>query len=436
MAFKYYNAGEAIRVSPKKSYREDFAAISDMAFDNASNVFLTDDEDFLEYEKIYGSKVFEKVDVRVDAVINPGTQINLGDDFKSFIFRQDFPAPFYGQMFRWQNSYWIVINTNNFESIPISCIARRCNNVLRWLDKDGNLYVEPCILAYDIWEGTNYSRDNITLAAGFVKAFCQKNMNTNKIVANMRFLFGNKDNRRCFKIQGNGIRNFLNQTTEDDDSPSYLEFTIGSDYVNYDTDNVIDGIADAYRSKYSLNIEQSYIAQNVGFTEQLIATVKKDNTNIYPELSWSSDNEEIATVDAEGNILLLKVGSAKITCCIKDNVNVSDSIIVEVVDNASMLSNFVGDKYEVIISPNVSEILEGNEQYYNCHLYKNGETLEDKFEFFVTGNIPDENYKFYVIDGNTFMVKNLKKYMNSKLKIKCVSGENIGLFEILLKGAW
>lgn len=430
LGFRFYNAESAIRVSPKQSYREDFEAISEMAFDNAPNVFLKSDKNHVEYELEYGKKVFAPVDVRVDSVVNAGTQTNLGDDFKTFIFRQDFPAPHYGQMFKWQNNYWIVINTNNYESIPISCVVRRCNNVLRWMNEDGGVFEEPCILAYNIMESTNYTNSNVVLTAGSLKAYCQKNSETNTIFSNQRFLFGNKDHRECYKVQGNGVRNFINIETENDDSPSYIELDLGADYVNYDTDDVENGIADRYNDYFDISCEISEISQIVGFSEQIEVTVKKNGEIVYPELIWESENEEIANVDEEGNVNLVSSGQTKIKCSLKNNSALYIMIEVNVVEAT------VENSYEIIISPNETSVLEGEEQKYSCYLYKNNVKQEDSFEFSVTGNVPQSNYKFFVYDGNTFGILNIKKYLSEDLKIICKSGEHIQTFNISLKGAW
>lgn len=428
--FKFYEAEDKIRVSPKNSYREDFAAISDMAFDNAPNVFLKDDEDFLEYEKVYGEKVFDKVDVRVDSVISPGTQVNLGDDFKTFIFKQDFPPPYVGQMFRWQNSYWIAINTNNFESVTISCVARRCNNVLRWVNDDGGIVEEPCILAYEIWEGTNYAAQNVTLTAGYIKLFCQKNKITNQIVPNKRFLFGNKQRRECYKVHGNGIRNFLNSQTLDDESVSLLEFTMGADYINKTTDDVENGIADRFENKIEMTFDTGDFEQSIGFSKQIIATVKNNGSEVYPELVWSTSDESCVKVDNSGNVELISSGNANVRCSLKNNESVFCEINITVTENISK------EEYEVVISPNTTEIFEGEKQGYTCYLYKNAEKQNDSFEFTFETNIPSENFKFYVNNGNTFTVENIKKYMGEYLKVICQSGQNVGFINIELKGAW
>jgi len=139
---KFYDAGSAIRVSPKQSYQNDFDEILDMGFSNAPNVFSD-----VQYEVTYGERDFTTATaIRVDAIFEPSTGQNKGDDFKRFIFPTTFPTPYIGQMFIWKNNYWLGINSDNYQSLGKSLGCRRCNNTLRWKDDYGNTITEPCVM--------------------------------------------------------------------------------------------------------------------------------------------------------------------------------------------------------------------------------------------------------------------------------------------------
>ena len=149
MSLKYYDAANSIRQpNPKASYYADYDAIVDFSFENAPNVVY----DEIEYEETYGKNDFVKIGrVRVDTILEYNTGIILGDDYKNFIFPPEFKVkPFYGMKFRWQNSYWLVINTNSYASITNSAEVRRCNNVLRFFDNNGDKVYEPCIMDYTL----------------------------------------------------------------------------------------------------------------------------------------------------------------------------------------------------------------------------------------------------------------------------------------------
>jgi hypothetical protein len=224
MPMKSYLAGSVIRTSPVTSYSSDFTAISDMAFSNAPNLFAD-----VQYETTYGSKTYTTLaQVRVDAVINVTTGKNLGDDFKRFIFDSTFTSPYVGQLFKWKSNYWLGINSDNYQSLSKSLICRRCNNVLCWKDEFDTLITEPCILNYDLGEAADYTTSQMVMAAGFIKLLCQRNVNTNTIQPNKRFLFGVPTNRSAYKVYGNGRKIFLNSQTEDETSPTISEFYMGS----------------------------------------------------------------------------------------------------------------------------------------------------------------------------------------------------------------
>ena len=187
MSLKYYNATDKIRQpNPKASYHADYTAMMDFGFDNAPNVVY----DEVEYEQTYGENDFVKLDkVRVDTILDYNTGIILGDDYKNFVFAPDFPIqPYYGMKFRWKDSYWLVINTNSYASMATSAEVRRCNNVLRFFDNNGERIYEPCIMDYTLRFANNEDTMTITVGNGEQKVWCQRNKRTSQIQANDRFM--------------------------------------------------------------------------------------------------------------------------------------------------------------------------------------------------------------------------------------------------------
>ena len=77
MSLKYYTNNKALNgTRPKKSYIEDFAAINDLALENAATVYYGDEDDAVYFEYEYGSGKFSPLPlVRVDNVVNYNTGI-------------------------------------------------------------------------------------------------------------------------------------------------------------------------------------------------------------------------------------------------------------------------------------------------------------------------------------------------------------------------
>ena len=53
-----------------------------------------------------------------------------------------------------------------------------------------------------------------------------------------------------------------------------------------------------------------------------------------------------------------------------------------------------------------------------------------------TNTVPQGNYSITQVDGNTFIIRNIKYTPYNKLKILCVSGDISKEISIELKGRW
>lgn len=426
---KYYDAAQKIRQpNPKASYYADYNAILDFSFDNAPNVVY----DEIEYEKTYGENDFVTINkVRVDTILNYNTGIILGDDYKMFIFNSDFPVePYYGMKFRWQGSYWLVINTNSYASVPNTAEVRRCNNVLRFFDKDGSKIYEPCIMDYTLRFANNEDTKEIIVGNGEQKIWCQRNKRTTLIKANDRFLFGTPEQRVSFRVYGGGTKNYMNGTTMDDNSPTITEFYVDHYETNPLFDDFKNGFADAYLNEVTIKIEDVVNSLNVGESAVLSAKVykgTKEMTDI--NVLWkSSDN---AIIEISDNIITAKqIGSAIITAYI-ENTSIESSVDIDVLEEPTM------DTIELIVDPNVDYVLQNRSQQFVIYLYKNGIKQPDSISFAdMSTNIPVGKYTIEVNDEHSFTLFNKGMYMNAPVIVRCMCGEIILDIKIKLRGLY
>lgn len=394
----------------------------DMGFTNAPNVFND-----VQYEVTYGQKDFATAEmVRVDAVFEPTTGQNLGDDFKRFIFPSGFPTPYVGEMFIWKNNYWLGINSDNYQSLGKSLICRRCNNTLKWKDDYENTVVEPCIVANKLLEAADYTTSQMVTIAGYIKLYCQRNIRTNTVKETRRVMFGVAGNWTAYKVFGNGKGNFTNSETTNNSSPSITELQLGASYTNADVDDLVNGIADAFRTEFSLTISDGNISQIVGFEKQLSATVKKDNAVVSEGLTWTTTNNTVVSCTSSGVIRCLEVGTVTIRCAMTNNAAIYDQITI-------VVSEFPINNYSVVVTPNVGRIYEGDSQSYSCYLENNGVVTSNEFVFSASG-APANSYRLYITDGNNFIVQNIAKYLTSPLIVSCVSGAYSKDISIDLRG--
>lgn len=254
MPFKYINLGlPGYPITTKEELTKGFQSLIDDQFYNSTSIQKI-------YEETYfGSGVFAEVDVRINRAIASSNGQKLGDDFKQIIFRDLDHSNGIGYKYYFDDNYWIVTFSEIIKSLGASCMVRRCNEVLRWIQPDGTYYEEPCAVEYKISRARDTSgAENPVVPQGFFDCYAQLNNKTRLIKGNQRFLFGIPSNRICFRVFGQGTQNMLRQKTMEEDSGGLLTLTLGGNYINSDTDDLANGIADRYKD-YSIFTSASVV---------------------------------------------------------------------------------------------------------------------------------------------------------------------------------
>lgn len=91
----------------------------------------------------------------------------------------------------------------------------------------------------------------------------------------------------------------------------------------------------------------------------------------------------------------------------------------------------------IILLPNTQEILTGKEVQFNIYNYINGIKQESTFDI-KAKNVPSKYFSLTVIDGNNFIIKNIKEYQKCPLELECIdeiTGNKINK-QIWLGGNW
>jgi len=411
--------------TPKDYYLNDLQNKINKEWDYASDIYT------IEEESSFGSNMFAYVDVRVNHEPLSNTGDKLSDDFKEFIFKNIDHARGIGYIYKFSNNYWLTINSDLYKKATASSTVKRMNNMLRWVDPDGSYHEEPCIIDYSVKRAVDtLSNSDVTTPNGFIMVIAQLNDRTNKIKENQRFLFGNSSNWAAYKVYGNGVRNFLNQQTDDNDSCTLVEFQMGINYDNTSYDDVVNGVADRYRYSYQITVSPSSITANVGDKIQLNTLLTMNGNPITKDIEYDTSSSAIATVDTNGLVTLNGLGSCDLLVKMSDNDVTKQT--VSVTSTGSAINN-----YEVRISPNQDYIFQSDTQTYNVHGYLDGVLQADTFNFTLSGStIPKDKYLFSIIDGNSFSITNYSKYLESPLSVLCSGSSGSSSINIKLKGAW
>ena len=273
---------------------------------------------------------------------------------------------------------------------------RRCTNEIRFYNDHGELIKIPCVFDDKINSEKDIALTGLKYINGITTLYMQDNSDSEQLRPNQRLLFGRPGMWTAFKIVSVGVNNFMNEIYWDNATAGLVEVTMEASYVNHDTDDLVNGIADA--NTYSIRLDVGDISASVG-----------------------------------DSVTVLKNGFVTISACLDANREVKDSIAI----NVPAISE---DVYTVVVSPyaeNSYGILQGDTVKFDCYLYKNGFVEPDVFNFAVSDNtdIPSECYKFNAIDGNSFSVKNIRR-TDGTVYIVCKSGEHEFVANIKLKGAW
>lgn len=423
--YQYLKASLPItNLTSKESYINDFRANLYDEFSDASDVWT------IQEESPFASGNFEDVVVRINHVIDSDTGEKRGDDFKKILFKEldHFTQP--GQQYQFDDNYWLTYNTESIKSLTADALVTRCNNTFRWIDDDGSLNEVPCAITDIIKQTRDYSTagSSLVIPAGFFEILCQFNEKSNKIKANQRFLFGNPDHWFCFRVHGAGIQNYRNLKTFDNMSPGIIRVIVGANFINKQTDDLVRGIADFNKSVYSLSINNQNVIGNIGRKIQMTSTLLLNGQTTTKSLTWSSDNENVAKINPDTGLLtMINIGGCEIMCSLTDNPAVFSAIIVTC--SGSPVSD-----YEVVITPNQNYILQGDTQVFDVRLWLNGVVQSDTFVFTLNSNtVPVGNYQYSVVSGNSFSVKNIKKFLTDSINVNCVSGSNSKSIDIMLQ---
>lgn len=427
MPYKYFNAAQAITYPPKQAYEVLAQQTLDELFYDSSSWYT------IEEETSFASGEYQDVDVRINNVVDANTGERITDDFKKILFRTLQHPVELGKMYKFDDNYWVTINVEKTKTLYADVTVRRCNNVLRWIDEvTGGLFEVPCVLGYLIKENRDYSTAGSALVvpSGMIDCFVQFNSMTNRIKPNQRFLFGNSSNWIAYRLEGGGLGNFNNMSTLNNMSVGLLRYSLAVDYVNLDTDDIVNGIADVETNVYTLELNQSSISGTAGQSVQLRATVTLNDSTVSRDVIWESSNDLIAIVNSSGLVTFVANGSATITCSLANNASVNDTC-------SATVSGTPVDNYQVVLSPNSNYILEGAEKTWTVYLYQNGVQQVNAFVFTLDSNtVPTENYTYTVIGNNSFKVENHERFLDDVLEITATSGSHSLVIPISLKGAW
>jgi len=342
------------------------------------NLFKYIDDDYNYLLSMAGDTVLVNDVFPIKAMINnlPVNRNNAFNDLRKISSVSELTR---GDSISWNNEEWLIISEiagkrfNHYKGV-----IQRCNYNIKFIFSDGIIREFPVILDSKVFD--TESNKFITVPTGKIIVTMQDNEYSKTIKANQRFIkMGD-----AFKVIGKDL-------TKNGLIILYCDLD-----VIKSNDDVENEVANGNDYVLTLTITNGDTASvNVGDNLQLNISLKLNDVDVTDkEISFTSNNPEVATVNGNGLITGIGEGECNITAYLKEMPDIKDTIILSVEELPQ--DNFT---YELV---GAADITKGYSQTYTAKKYNNLVLVEDaEFDFtIIPGTTPTSAYSLEVLSDN------------------------------------
>ena len=303
-------------ISYAQYYKETLQAKSNETFEMASTYFV------IKY-KNNSTGIFEDIGVRLTLPYDLEEKGTIRDDYRKITFKDSSKQISLGDIFEFNGFRWIATDIGQLETPTSSCQVQRCNNVLKFIDEDGNSIELDCIAQSKLYD---LKLDKIILLEdNTLRVLTAYNDDSKKIKYSptpQRFILNNMP----FKLHS------IDPITYVRNGLGYIEMHLKSDVFS-PYDDLTNGIADALLSStptiQNNNIQNNYTVdfENPIYTIKLSQTINyhvifKNNGVVYTDNATFS----LKSDDGISNTILATIVSQNSTtniCSIKCTTDTS-----------------------------------------------------------------------------------------------------------------
>lgn len=398
----YENYLNKIAQTPHDSWRGLNQASIDTSWQDTTQIRKIKEQSFPFTDEYTEYEVW--VSTVADISVNTSKEIS---DFIRILFKDiDHKGNHRGQKYLYdpsgQDSWQTYLCYDTIE--PLSQVADsklvRCNNYLKWINEDGVIVKEPCFVGYELTSTNNQIAKSGTVENRRLVVMIQGNEETNKIIPNQRFILNHKS---AFKITQ--INSFMMDDINTEEVP-LLELFIEWTSI-LPSDDLENNLADINYNDYKISFDIDNIVAPNGYKGVINTTVTRQDNIIQSDIVWESSNDNVITVDNDGNYEIVgQVGdTATLTCHLNGDDNIYSQLSVEVIATQQ-------DNYTLVVSPIINSISQLDTQEFDCNVYKNG-VLDDTISVVCTPNWIDNNYYSLTNVGNVYSLTNNKRSNNA-----------------------
>lgn len=326
-----------------------------------------------------------------------------------------------GSYIIWEDKWWLTLTKVEGNHAYRHATISECNNILKWHDKFGKLHTFPCIFYPQSKANSFDFNQTINTVNALCKIEVQYNEYTNLINVDDRFIL----NGLAYTVSS--INKHKMNDCFDTNSVSTIVFDLSVCQVQ-DDDDLVNNVANTKKYAYVLQISEGDFECVIGSVGKLSYNITLDGRNVDIPVEFKSSDEAIIKVLDDGTYDAIGSGSATITCNIKGNDNIFDSIQIDV---GAVVSNVVS----IRLTSSEVKILQGESSTYEVAKYANEVKTSDTIHIEDVSDADKSCYNI-VINTNSFTIKNNKR-SSKKVKVRCYDDfGNSEVFVFTLGGAF
>lgn len=329
---------------------------------------------------------------------------------KTILFAPSTPdnVVFTGQYIRPETQVGTYMLVSSDEQYPTKRkgIVIKCTETLRWYDEDGNLREFPVVVMNSYRKGLNEDKYMVLTSGQYIVGIPQNEV-TFKLQEGNEFILNKKHK---YRIAG----------FEDIESDTFMTVTLDKYEENASTDDLENGIANfADRPRFTLTLDTDASEFSIGNDIQIQYTLlDKDGQPSLKEVVYSSSDESVCTVSDTGLATAISNGNATITVAMKNNSDVSDTVVLSVVDTPVSMIEYLLDNESLTLLRNQS-------RDYTAIKKNNGVIESETYAFsIINDSTSNSDYVFTVIDGDTFRLQN--KTSSGELSVMVIPQGDVG----------
>lgn len=329
-----------------------------------------------------------------------------------------------GDIIEYNNMKYLIINKNeNINDVYNVYVIRKCPYNINF-NIGGSINVVTGYIETKMFD-VNYSK-TIILPGGTIIVTVPLNGITSRIKINHTFI----KMGAVWRIVGCDLS-----------VEGLIKFTAEQDQISPsdDMENEITGGGKFY--SYVMAFTPKNININIGITQQITTTITKDGNVVgNPVITYSTDDENIATIDSSGLVTGIGVGNTNITITFVGNNSETyiKTIPVTINDVVAKTVKFSTDYDDIGNITSQVKLLQDDTINISVYAYDGNVKKLDIFTFSFSGVDPSYYIK-NIIDGNNFSIKNVRGSGNQYLTVTAISDVDssiVGNIQIRLAGEW